>query len=139
MMALVSLPGLNESEIKGNMISLASFPGLPGFLFVRFALTIVHRRLKSVQKKQGRPGSIHHLNDIRWTQGGRKSVQYILDQFIIHLARLECSTVKSGLSLTYLQLGPPTLHSPNVTHMVHAPRPSSFLAAPPLICTIVSR
>jgi len=60
MMALVSLPGLNESEIRSNMILLALFPGLPSSLFIRFALTVVYRRLTSGQK-QGRPGSIHHM------------------------------------------------------------------------------
>lgn len=44
MMALVSLPGLNESEIRSNMILLALFPGLPSFLFIRFALTVVYRK-----------------------------------------------------------------------------------------------
>jgi len=44
MMALASLPGLNESKIRSNMILLALFPGLPSFLFIRFALTVVYRR-----------------------------------------------------------------------------------------------
>ena len=41
-------------------------------------------------------GIIHHVNDIRWTRGGRRGVrsivfQQILNQFIVHLARFGAS------------------------------------------------
>ena len=47
------------------MLKLASVPSLP-----RFDLPLESEDRQKL--KQGRPGSIHHVNDVRWTQGGRR-------------------------------------------------------------------
>ena len=49
---------------------LASVPGLPHFDLL-FAFTIIHGIGRLMKLKRERPGSIHHVNDIRWTRGGR--------------------------------------------------------------------
>ena len=46
--------------------SIASFPGLLCF-YLPFANTCERR----TSEKQGRPGSIHHVNDVKWMWGGR--------------------------------------------------------------------
>ena len=56
---------------KSRMESLASVPGLPHFDLL-FAFTIIHGIGRSMKLKWGRPGSIHHVNDVRWTRGGRR-------------------------------------------------------------------
>ena len=47
------------------MIGLASFPGLPRFLFFG-CLDNNTLKWKSGEKRV-RPGMLHHVNDIRWT------------------------------------------------------------------------
>lgn len=48
-------------------LGVASFPGLLRFVLL-FAFTIIPQKLKS-SKKRGRSGSLHHVNDVRWTWG----------------------------------------------------------------------
>ena len=47
---------------------VAMFPGLP--LFVFFGLRIIHGGGRA--RKTGRPGNTYHVNDVRWTRGGRR-------------------------------------------------------------------
>ena len=51
---------------------IASFPGLPPLFVLQFVLTIINnaRKWKS-SEKQGSPGRIHHMSDIKWKWGGR--------------------------------------------------------------------
>ena len=46
-------------------------PRLPPF-DLHFAFTIIHKIGTLVKIKWGRPGSIHHVNDVRLTQGERR-------------------------------------------------------------------
>ena len=47
-------------------------PRPPPFLyFFWFVLNIIHGSGKS-SEKWGRPGNIHHMNDVRWMRGGHK-------------------------------------------------------------------
>ena len=48
-----------------NLIAL--FPGLPCFC----SYTCVQCNTRKQQQRQGRPGNTYHVNDMRWTQGGR--------------------------------------------------------------------
>ena len=50
--------------------NIASFPGLPRF---RSSVCVQYnaRQRKSAKKKWGRPGNTYHVNDVRWTRGGR--------------------------------------------------------------------
>ena len=48
---------------------IASFPGLPRFFVLRFALYNTRKRKSS--EKRGRPGNTYHVNDVQWTRGGR--------------------------------------------------------------------
>ena len=57
-----------SSNYSGHTHHLASVPGFPCF-DLPFAFTIKHDRWKL---KRGRPGSIHHVNDVRWTRGGHR-------------------------------------------------------------------
>ena len=44
----------------------------PGF-YILFAFIILHEIGRSAEKlKWGRPGTIHHVNDVRWMWGGRR-------------------------------------------------------------------
>ena len=38
-----------------------------------FSSVCVHNNTRKTGEKRGRPGSIHHVNDVRWTRGGRRS------------------------------------------------------------------
>ena len=47
---------------------VASFPGLPRFLF--FGLRSVQYMEAKEHEKRGRPGNTYHMFDVRWTRGG---------------------------------------------------------------------
>jgi len=49
---------------------VASFPGLPRFLF--FGLRSVQYTEVEEREKRGRSGNTYHVNDVRWTRGGRR-------------------------------------------------------------------
>ena len=55
---------------KLSQLTLASFPGLPRFLF--FGLRSVEYTEAEEREKRGRPGNTYHVNDVRWTRGGRR-------------------------------------------------------------------
>ena len=56
--------------LKGVGARLRYNPRPPTFFFVLwFAFRIIHRSGRH-SKKWGRPGLIHHMNGIKWTQGG---------------------------------------------------------------------
>ena len=58
------------SEENTRTPELASFPGLPRFLF--FGLRSVLYTEAEEREKRGRPGNTYHVNDVRWTRGGRR-------------------------------------------------------------------
>ena len=47
---------------------VASFPGLPRF-FCSSVSVDNNTRMRKGGEKRGRPGTIHHVSDVRWTQG----------------------------------------------------------------------
>ena len=57
--------GYTVQNLLGRL-NIASFPGLPRFLFFRF------RSVAEVEEheKRGRPGKTYHVNDVWWTRGG---------------------------------------------------------------------
>ena len=60
---------MNIMQLVSTLV-LALFPGLPVFcssVFVQYNTW----KWKSAEK-QGRPGNTYHVNDVRWTQGGRR-------------------------------------------------------------------
>ena len=52
---------------------LASFPGLPCLFFfvLRFAFSIIHGSGRAAKNGEGL-GTLYHMNDVRWTRGGRR-------------------------------------------------------------------
>ena len=56
---------------SSNHVSSSPVPRLPLFFVLQFACQYNTRKWKS-GKKQERHGNTHHVNDIRWTQGGRR-------------------------------------------------------------------
>ena len=51
-----------------HMNYIASFPGLPRF-FCSSVSVDNNTRMRKGSEKRGRPGIIHHVSDVRWTQG----------------------------------------------------------------------
>ena len=51
-----------------HQVLLASFPGLPRF-FCSSVSVDNNTRMREGGEKRGRPGKIHHVSDVRWTQG----------------------------------------------------------------------
>ena len=54
-----------------STLHLASFPGLPRF-DLPFVFTIIHGIGRLTKIECGRPGSIYHVNDVRWMRGGHR-------------------------------------------------------------------
>ena len=144
-----------SSNYSGHTHHLALFSGLPRFDLL-FAFTVKHdwRKLK-----WGRPGSIHHINDVRWTQGGRRegggaqlpkqrtgpSVQALYRVFRLQTLAWWKLLVLNGKKLafkfaTYIfeyQPLPPYVYLTS-THVMNAPRPSPFFTSLLLPCIIVN-
>ena len=51
---------------------VASFPGLPCFLFFSLCSVQYTEAEEWRKKKQGRPENTYHVNDVWWMQGGRR-------------------------------------------------------------------
>ena len=58
--------------LYGSRSCLASAPGLPHFDLPFAFMEYTEYTESEDQIKRGRPGSIHHVNDIRWMRGGRE-------------------------------------------------------------------
>ena len=120
-------------------------PG-PSLFDLPFTFTIIHGMGRSRKLNRGRPGSIHHVNDVRWTRGGRKgggaqlpkqragpSVRVLYCVFgpqTLAWWKLLVLTVKklAFKFTTYIfeyWLLPPYVHLVS-THVMNAPRPSPF-------------
>ena len=120
--------------------------------YLPFAFTIMYGSGRLVEK-QGRPGSIHHVSNVRWTwdgcrgEEGHNCQNNVQDQPFERSLAFSDSTpyndgnysswpVRNSLSTLvriYLNIGPSPLHPPRVhscpltyTHMMNAPRPSPF-------------
>ena len=54
--------------IASKMESASLVPRPTLFFVLRFAFDIIHEE----REKRGRPGNTYHVNDVRWTGGGRR-------------------------------------------------------------------
>ena len=55
-------------SVPQDMDALASFPGLP-CLFCSSVSVDNNTQMRKGGEKRGKPGTIHHVSDVRWTQG----------------------------------------------------------------------
>ena len=66
-----------QKLIRGVKLWLSQFMGFASlvprptpFFVLRFAFSIIHGGGRV--RKRGRPGNTYHVNDVRWTRGGRR-------------------------------------------------------------------
>ena len=129
--------------------ALASFPGLPRFCS---SVCVQHNSWKwNGSGKVAKNGNTNHMNDVRWTQGGRRRVVPNYKTCVINLREFltsqakysrscehlgsclvtQCSMMKSNMLFHVFECRPlsPYVHFASTWHHSRVPRPSLFSAA----------